>query len=241
MNSKPVVSVIIPTKNEEKYLPRLLESIKKQTYKNYEVIVADGNSTDRTVEIAKKHGARVIDGKDHPGKGRNQGAKHAKGEILLFLDADTILPDEKWLEMVVREFEERGLGVATCKSRFYPDNPFNRFVSWFIDTYHWINKNITKKPTATGYCIIARKSVHKKIGGFDEGIRICEDFDYTERASKVARFDILPERILVAGRRWEKEGHLKSVIKYLIIGLKRMPVFRALLKGVYVEYEFGRY
>lgn len=70
---KAKISIIVPTKNEERYLPGLLKSIKKQTVQPYEIIVADAGSTDRTVEIAKKYGAKVIKG-GIPQVGRNKGA-----------------------------------------------------------------------------------------------------------------------------------------------------------------------
>ena len=87
------LSIIIPTLNEEKYLPKLLESIKKQNIKSYEIIVADSNSNDKTREIARKFGCKVVKGRKNPGSGRNNGAKVAKGSILFFIDADCYIED----------------------------------------------------------------------------------------------------------------------------------------------------
>ena len=67
-NGSPAISVVIPAFNEEKYLPACLEALKKQTFKNYELIVVDNNSTDKTAQIAKKFGARVVKEKK---QGRN--------------------------------------------------------------------------------------------------------------------------------------------------------------------------
>ena len=78
-------SLIIPCLNEEKYLPLLLDSIKKQNFKDYEIIIADAGSKDKTLEIAKKYDCRIIPG-GLPAKGRNEGAKIAKGELLFFCD-----------------------------------------------------------------------------------------------------------------------------------------------------------
>ena len=72
-----MLSIIVPTLNEEEHLPIFFREIKKQSFKDYEVIIADANSTDRTVEIAQKFGATVISG-GLPAKGRNEGAKIAK-------------------------------------------------------------------------------------------------------------------------------------------------------------------
>ena len=77
------ISIIIPTLNEARFLPKLLESIKKQTFTDYEVIVADAGSKDKTLEIAKKYGARIVKG-GFPAEGRNAGARAAKGDFLFF-------------------------------------------------------------------------------------------------------------------------------------------------------------
>ena len=85
------ISIIIPTLNEEEYLPKLLESIQQQRFKDMEIIVADAGSKDKTVQIAKTHGCKVTAG-GLPGKGRNEGAKVAKGDVLFFIDSDAFLP-----------------------------------------------------------------------------------------------------------------------------------------------------
>ena len=105
-----MLSVIIPTFNEEKYLPKLLESIKKQTYKDYEIIVADATSKDRTRQMAKKYNCRVIKG-GMPAIGRNNGAKIAKGDILLFLDADSII-EKDFISNALIYMKKRKLDVA---------------------------------------------------------------------------------------------------------------------------------
>ena len=109
---KAMLSIIIPTKNEEHYLPLLLNSIKRQKYSGpMELIVADAGSTDKTVAIAKKFGAKVVKG-GHPGVGRNAGAKVAKGELFLFLDADVVLPPG-FLKRNLAEFKRRESKTAS--------------------------------------------------------------------------------------------------------------------------------
>src|ERR1700722_20305548 len=102
-----MISIIIPSLNEEKYLPATLESIKRQDFKDCEIILADAGSTDKTLEIAAQYGCRVIEG-GLPARGRNNGAQVAKGDILFFLDADSMLPDG-FLSKVIAEFNERKL------------------------------------------------------------------------------------------------------------------------------------
>ena len=108
-----IFSIIIPTYNEEEYLPILLKSIKKQDFNSYEIIVADANSTDKTREIAEEYGCRVVDG-GLPAVGRNNGAKVAKGEYLLFLDSDLELTED-YLRNVIYEFRMERLGIAIPK------------------------------------------------------------------------------------------------------------------------------
>ena len=98
-----MLSIIIPTLNEEKYLGRLLRLIKKQSYQPKEIIVADGSSTDKTISIARSFGCRIIKG-GTPAQGRTAGGKKAKGKILLFLDADVIFRGTNFLKRIMKLF-----------------------------------------------------------------------------------------------------------------------------------------
>lgn len=96
------VSVIIPALNEEKYLPRCLESLSHQSRKeHFEIIVVDGGSIDRTAEIAEEYAHKVIVKPSPVGVARNLGAKHAEGKILAFIDADT-MACKSWTEEIAR-------------------------------------------------------------------------------------------------------------------------------------------
>lgn len=110
-----IFSIIIPTYNEEEYLPTLLDSIKKQNFDDYEIIIADANSTDRTREIAEEYGCIIVDG-GMPAVGRNNGAKVAKGDYLLFLDSDLKLTDD-YLRDVLYEFQMERLGIAITQMK----------------------------------------------------------------------------------------------------------------------------
>src|SRR3989442_355693 len=87
------VSVIIPTWNEAKYLPSLLDALHRQAMPPLEILVADSGSSDGTQEIARRAGAVLLEGERRgPGEGRNRGARAAKGDFLLFVDADCLVP-----------------------------------------------------------------------------------------------------------------------------------------------------
>lgn len=89
--SNPTLSINIPTRNNEKTLPLTLEAIKKQKYKDYEIIVIDSDSTDRTLKIAKSYGCKIINCNGFLLKARIEGVKASKGEYVLLLDSDQIL------------------------------------------------------------------------------------------------------------------------------------------------------
>ena len=95
---EPLVSIIIPTYNSERTLPLCLESIKRQTYRSIEVIIVDNFSADRTVEIAERYGARIIQVRGERALAKNIGLKHARGKYVLFIDSD--------MELTPRVIEE---------------------------------------------------------------------------------------------------------------------------------------
>ena len=102
-NKKKLVSIIIRTKNEERWITPCLESIYNQTYKNFEVIIVDNNSTDKTVEKAKQFKiSKIIKIKKFlPGKAINLGIKKSKGEYVVILSAHAIPTNSMWLEKFV--------------------------------------------------------------------------------------------------------------------------------------------
>src|SRR5262245_284922 len=103
---KPVmISVIIPARNEEEFLPATIEALKAQSYRNFETIVVANGCNDRTVEVARELGCRVFDLEARGlGAARNRGGREAGGQILVFLDADTLLPKNA-LKTIASKFQ----------------------------------------------------------------------------------------------------------------------------------------
>lgn len=212
-----MLTIVIPTYNEEEYLPFLLRSIQGQTYKDYEVVVADAQSKDKTREIAVSFGARVVEG-GPVAVGRNNGAAAAKGDILLFLDADVVLPDPWFLQMTTAEFEKRTLGAATCKIDPMSDKRIDKVFHEVFNYFMAVTQETM--PHAPGFCIFARKAVHDKIGGFDATIKLAEDHDYVLRAGKKAKFGLLKTyKIPVSVRRFDRDGRMNIAVKYLLCEL----------------------
>jgi len=228
-------SIIIPTLNEEKYLALLLEEIKKQKFNDYEVIVADAGSEDKTIEIAKNYGCKITFG-GLPPQGRNRGAKEAKGNLFLFMDADNIFLPEGFLDKLLKEFYQRNFGVASFP--IYPKgNGFDKFAYRIYND--WVN--LTQKFLAYAFnSVLVKKEIFQEIGGFDERITIGEDYDFAKRAAKVSNFGFIKtESVITSIRRFEKDGRLKTYFKYLLVGLY-MFLFGPVRSDIF-KYRFNHY
>lgn len=228
-----MLSIIIPTLNEEKYLPKLLESIKNQTFKDYEIIVADFNSKDKTRKIAKKYRCKIVNG-GKPSVARNNGAKIAKGDMLFFIDADCIV-NKSFLHKALNEIKSRNLDAASCyavpRSKKISDHViFALFNFWIYITQFFY-------PNAA-FGIFCKKDLHRKIKGFNESISLSEDMDYAKRAARHGKFRILTNvKNYASVRRFEEEGRLRLIVKLFLSGCYRL-LFGEIKTDVF-KYEFG--
>ncbi len=231
-----MLSIIIPALNEEKYLGPLLDSIKTQDFRDHEIIIADAGSTDKTVEIAKKYGCRIALG-GLPAKGRNEGAKAAKGDLLLFLDADCILPDN-FFDAAIKEFYEKKFDFASFGLLPYDSDKahkmaFNVFYNWYI---YALGKTLPH--AAMG--IMAKRDLFMKLNGFDEAIKLAEDMDLARRAKKIANFGIIRSvKIFISDRRFKKDGWIKTAFKYLLC--EWHMIFIGPVKSDIFNYKFDHY
>jgi len=230
-----MLSIVIPTKDEQHDLPVLLESIKQQTMQPAQVIIADAQSTDRTREIAVSYGAKVVEG-GLVSAGRNRGAEHVNTELILFLDADVELRDPEFLEKAVGEMMERKLDLATCDVFPLSDRHVDHFLHNAYNAYSRAWGSVF--PHAPGFCMFVRKKIHDQIGGFDESIPFCEDHEYAQRLGKIGSFGILKStKIPVSIRRMDRDGRIKIAIKYLLAELH--IAFIGPIKHNHFNYTFG--
>lgn len=206
-----MVSIIIPTLNEEEYLSDLLQSIKEQKYKGYEIIVADAGSKDKTVSIAKKFGCIVVKG-GSPARGRNEGAKAAKGEILMFVDSDVMFP-ENFLAEFLSAFEKRQADVAGCVLKIPSKKKIYRIYEKIVKFYF---RAVAGFYPHASNCFLVKRQIHKKVGGFDEGIKLGEDFAYIRAAAKVGKFVFISSTFFYVSARRSEENMVKVVIQYLL-------------------------
>ena len=163
---KPLVSIVIPTYNSEKTLPLTLESIRRQTYENIEVIVVDNYSTDRTVKIAKSYGAEVIQVRGERAKAKNLGLKHAKGKYVLFIDSDMELTPRVVEECVsLAESDPRIAGIVI------PERS--------IGNNYWAKVRDFERSFYAGTPIESprffRRDLALQAGGFDEDVVFYEE------------------------------------------------------------------
>jgi len=233
-----MLSIIIPSLNEEEYLPLLLESVKKQKFLDCEIILADAGSKDKTLQIAKKYNCKIVPG-GLPSKGRNEGAKKAKGETLLFLDADVILPNN-FLKDAVAEFKKRDLELASFCLVPLPENKVSSF---FMDIFY--NQPIILLENALPHAatgILIKKDLFEKIGGFDEDVKLAEDHYLARRAQKVfgAKLGIIKStEIFVSDRRFRTDGWINIGLKYLLCELHL--IFLGPVKSDIFKYRFNHY
>jgi len=194
-----MISIIIPTLNEQKIIEKMLLSLKKFNAFEYEIIVSDGHSTDKTVEIAKKYADKVIvyNGitKQTIAGGRNAGANVAKGKYLIFLDADVFIPkSNEFLTRAVSNFEKnKKLLALTVKLKTLAEyETLGDCISFTLINYgHQFTNNILHRGTSSGEFQMFRTDVFRKTGGYNEKIIAGEDLEIFQRLSKIGqtRFD----------------------------------------------------
>jgi len=209
------ISFIIPTRNEEKYIEDCLKSIKKQTKKNYEVIVVDTLSKDNTLKIAKKYGAKIIkESRRGVAIARNKGAKYAKGDILVFADADVRF-EKDFTKKIEEKFKDDIIG-GIFNLTFFDGNGFDKFAFRF---WNFVIKNLIRAGfiITNGSCFVYDKKIFKKVKGFDERLFTNEDNDLARRVAKLKRFCFFDDIVIyTSARRVKKKGYLR----YLIIHIK---------------------
>lgn len=212
-----MISVIIPAYDEEKFLPICLARLKECKAKNYEIIVVDAGSRDRTVEIARKFGCRVIRGrKNGVGDAKNTGARKARGGIIAFLDADS-KPWRGWIDVIEREFAKdadlQALGGPT-------DYGHRRY---FLAEYPFWTNVITKR---IGFFYLSgtnsayRKDFFLSQGGFRP--ICCEETEFAHRISRHWRRMRFASdmRVTLSPRRFVAHGFLRTHARWLFIDLK---------------------
>lgn len=250
MSTLPPVSIVIITLNEEKRLPRLLEQLSKQSFQNFEIIISDSNSTDNTCHIAKQYehlGNRFVVHQcgctKWPWYGRNQWARQAQKDLILFLDADTQLPSSTFLEKALQKFVQKKHDLAGFFIASSTKHPLHIFWCLVANSIRH-TAQFTKHPLLSGWCVLVRKSVHHALWGFSTHIYLGEDSAYAHEAKKQwYSFSILPYTYLFDMRRIEQKWVYTTVWAYLNVWYKMLKKgkFAETTDKKKVDYTFWNY
>jgi glycosyltransferase involved in cell wall biosynthesis len=205
------LSIIIPAYNEEDYLPATLDAINAAKTDDAEVIVVDNVSTDATRGIAMARGAKVLTETEHNiGKVRNTGAATATGDVLVFIDADSIVRPGIFEKIIEASEDELCFGGAAAVE--YEPVKDRTVIQWFINLYPILGKWMKMRGGALQFC---RRDVFHELGGFDATIYVGEDIDFGWRLDRLARDRggytafIEGPKVLTSSRRWNRMGFVR--------------------------------
>lgn len=210
------ISIIIPAYNEENYLPQTLAHLNRAAAilpHDSEIVVVDNESNDDTSRIAESFGAMVFHERvRNIGKSRNTGAQNSSGEVLIFVDADTLVPETLLVHIAKAMEDETCFGGAVAVE-------YAGIKRWWMRLYllgwkFW-GMLFNMKQGAAQFC---RKTVFDELHGYDETVFVGEDVEFYWRLSKFARKNgghvhfIDEHKVTTSGRRFEKMGLWKTIL-----------------------------
>ena len=198
-----MISVIIPTLNEEACIEKCIESIRSAEM-GCEIIVTDGGSKDRTREIAESYPeVRLIQSEAGRGNQMNSGASHAQGDLLLFLHADTVL-EEGWYDDIAAAL--RNGEIVGGAFTFAIDRPQRKYR--IVESWVSMRCRIFKLPYGD-QAIFIRRSAFEKLSGY-KNMPLMEDVDFVKRMKRLGRIAILQKKAVTSGRRWVSKGLIRT-------------------------------
>jgi rSAM/selenodomain-associated transferase 2 len=198
------LAIVIPTVDEAANLARLLPDLARDC-PGAEIVVVDGGSRDETAAVvARAPGPRLLASARGRALQMNHGARATAGDPLLFLHADTRLPDGA-VRAIERALAEPGVVGGRFDVRFDNERPLFRVIAWFMNT----------RSRASGICtgdqaIFVRRADFEAIGGYPE-IPLMEDIELTRRLKRRGRLRALRLRVTTSARKWEREGPLRTI------------------------------
>ena len=209
-------SIIIPVLNEEKLLPNLLKQLHniKNKWEDVEIILSDGGSNDRTIEFAMKY-CDIIKIHDKTFKqniamGRNEGAKFASGEILIFLNGDVVLRNEEnFIYFIENNFINSDYLAMTCFVKVFPEDEIlidKLYHAGYNSYFNLLNK--IGIGMGRGECQIIKKDIFNKLNGYNENLAAGEDFDLYRRVRRIGNI-LYTNKLIVyeSPRRYRKLGY----------------------------------
>lgn len=221
------VSIIVPVLNEEENIERLIKRLcKGNTDKIAELLVVDGGSTDRTLDLAAYAGAQIL---RSPKKGRAQqmnfGAQHATGDLLYFVHGDT-LPPERYLDDLYQAVNE-GFVIGSFRLLLDSKNPFLK-----------INSFMTRFPflwcRGGDQTLFVTRNFFWELGGYREEYCIMEEYDLIVRAKEKHPFKIIPRNVLASARKYAVNGYFRvQFANFLVFNMFRFGASQQLMLKTY--------
>lgn len=221
------VSVIVPTLNEEAVLAATLEHVRQAGVD--EIIVVDGGSTDTTTAIAARHADEVLSAPRGRAAQMNAGAVRARGDVLLFLHADTLVP-AGGAHAVIAACSAPGVIGGRFDVDLQPATPLIRLTAALI------NQRSRLTQISTGdQAIFIRREVFDRLGGY-ANIPLMEDIELSRRMKRTGRIACLRQRVTTSARRWQKNGVVRTILlMWLLRALYFCGVSPARLQRVYAN------
>ena len=204
--SAPAISIVIPTLDEAPALERNLPGL---VARGSEVIVSDGGSRDRTRDVAESCGARFVDGARGRGPQLNRGARAASGDGLLFLHADTFLPQGA-VAAVAHALATGSVGGG-FEIRFASSRPVYRVGSRIVNLRtRWLRSPLGDQAQ------FASRAAFEELGGYPEW-PILEDLEFIRKLKRLGRVTILAPAVATSARRFEEEGIARTLLRNWLI------------------------
>jgi glycosyltransferase involved in cell wall biosynthesis len=200
----PLISIIIPAHNEQNYIRRTLEAARRQTLRNFEIIVVCNGCSDQTAQEAREFCDQVIVMPERGlSRARNLGAQAARGTILVFLDADTLL-EQHALEVIARRFTPE-FAAGTLKG--CPDLPRRSYqLMYFIKN----SQHRLRLHEGSSGVILCWKEHFIATGGFDEALHVTENSDLIRKLRFFGRYAFIGDTCVTTSmRRYETTGFVK--------------------------------
>lgn len=207
------ISIIIPTLNEENLLEGLLTSL--QVYEGLEIIVADGGSTDRTTERAISSNIKVVSSSPGRSLQQNTGAKVASHDTLLFLHADTRLPED-FPQNVHAILDQEGTAAGAFRLKIDSNTYGCRLVEWGAN----IRSNFLQLPYGD-QALFMRKKNFEYVGGFPAQ-SLLEDLELVRKLKRIGKIRIAPTTVITSARRWKQKGVLRTTLinQFILLAYK---------------------
>lgn len=222
-----LISIIIPALNEEKYIAEVLEHTLKLKGR-FEVIVVDGGSQDETLEIARGFKKiKVFQSKKGRARQMNHGAGQAKGEVLLFLHADTFLPTSFYTD-VSKLMEKPEVVGGSFRLKMESSHPIFKF-------YHWCSQFSLEFFTYGDHALFIKTETFKKIQGY-KNLSFMEDVEIQKRIREEGKFRKLKTSVTTSNRRFQKKGVITQLaIDVLLVIFFKFGISADTLKRFYPD------